>query len=271
MRHLLVFLAPGLLTSCVLVPFFLEPQSTDDTAPWWSRPDPIGPDDTGEPPDDVFDAYAVFVDAQVVVQDGQVGGYYLFEDDPNSWQDPFVTFMFVEQEYFNSYNARYACTWTGTAEVVEPTDLYWDTIWYAWEIELTLVQTNCEGFDLLEWGESTPTTRLEELHMAIGYAEMSQEMRDSFRDAIRSWGYDWADFEPYVFSTWMGFSATSGDWYTEEVDYTVALGLDPDGGLLYGTNGDALQIPLAEQLPPQGLYTSYAWMGFLASTLSDPP
>lgn len=271
MRHLLIFLAPSLLTSCVLVPFFLEPSNNNDTSDWWSRPDPVDPDDTDDPPDDVFDAYAVFVDAQVVVEDGDVGGYYLFEGDPESWQDPYVSFLFVEQEYFNNYNSRFACTWTGLAEPVGPTDLSWDHIWYAWEFKLTLVQTTCSGFDLLEWGEGTPTTRLEELHLAIGYAEMSNEMRDSFRDAIRSWGYNWAEYEPYVFSTWVGFSANGSGWEAEEVDYTVALALDPDGGLQYGSNGDALQIALAEQLPPDGLYASYAWMGFLASTLSDPP
>lgn len=274
MRHFLISLTvPTLLTGCILVPFFLEPNTGNDSTPVWDSFDssPWGGGGGGGGSSE-FRPFAVFIDAEAVYDGRQMDGYYLFANDANSFQEPIVKFLFVEQAYFNNYNARYACEWEGKITVLDRVDSS-DAAWGAFEVQYTLVSTTCENFDEGSWANGEPTEAIESRTWFIGYGPMSQSFREEFRQAITQWGYTWADYDPYVFSTWMGVANAAGGFNYDEVDWSVAYELDPDGGLIYDDGGDAAAISLIDEDgdgkldAPVGLYASQAWQGFLLEDL----
>jgi hypothetical protein len=214
----------------------------------------------------------VFIDAQAVYDGRMMDGYYLFANDSNSFQEPIVKFLFVEQAYFNNYTARYACEWEGKITVLDRVDSN-DAAWGAFEVQYTLVQTTCENFNESTWANGDPTEAIESQTWFIGYGPMSSSFREEFRQAITQWGYAWSDYEPFVFSTWMGVANAAGGFNYHEVDWSVAYELDPDGGLVYDDSGDAAAISLIDGDGdgavdvPTGLYSSQAWQGFLLEDL----
>lgn len=269
-RLIALLTLPGALTGCVLAPFFMEKDGGDDTAPWWLEPDDTSaPTDPTDPQPRSFDPYAVFMGAQGAYNGETMDGYYLFPNDETSWQEPYITVMFVEQEYFNNYNGAYACTWTGDMDIVQPVELGEPSLWNAWEVQLTLITTDCENFEPAVWGSDTPTAKLENIRLAVGYGPMSNEMRTSFQQAVQSWGEDWNEYRPYTFSTWFGFQDGFGGWDAAEVDFSFAYELAPEGGMVYGSGGENVMVNLEETNPPPiGLYASEAWMGFYANVIS---
>jgi hypothetical protein len=270
---LLSLTIPTALTGCILVPFFLEPNGGNDSTPVWDSFDssPWGGGGGGGGSNE-FRPFAVFIDAEAVYDGREMDGYYLFANDSNSFQEPIVKFLFVEQAYFNNYNAQYACEWEGKITVLDRVDSR-DTAWGAFEVQYTLVQTTCEDFNEATWANGDPTEAIESQTWFIGYGPMSQDFREEFRQAITQWGYAWSDYEPYVFSTWMGVANAAGGFNYDEVDWSVAYDLDPDGGLVYDDSGDAAAIALIDEDGdgaldvPTGLYSSQAWQGFLLEDL----
>jgi hypothetical protein len=207
---LLSLTIPTALTGCILVPFFLEPNGGNDSTPVWDSFDssPWGGGGGGGGSNE-FRPFAVFIDAEAVYDGREMDGYYLFANDSNSFQEPIVKFLFVEQAYFNNYNAQYACEWEGKITVLDRVDSR-DTAWGAFEVQYTLVQTTCEDFNEATWANGDPTEAIESQTWFIGYGPMSQDFREEFRQAITQWGYAWSDYEPYVFSTWMGVANAAG-------------------------------------------------------------
>jgi hypothetical protein len=270
---LLSLTIPTALTGCILVPFFLEPNGGNDSTPVWDSFDssPWGGGGGGGGSNE-FRPFAVFIDAEAVYDGREMDGYYLFANDSNSFQEPIVKFLFVEQAYFNNYNAQYACEWEGKITVLDRVDSR-DAAWGAFEVQYTLVQTTCEDFNEATWANGDPTEAIESQTWFIGYGPMSQDFREEFRQAITQWGYAWSDYEPYVFSTWMGVANAAGGFNYDEVDWSVAYDLDPDGGLVYDDSGDAAAIALIDEDGdgaldvPTGLYSSQAWQGFLLEDL----
>jgi hypothetical protein len=270
---LLSLTIPTALTGCILVPFFLEPNGGNDSTPVWDSFDssPWGGGGGGGGSNE-FRPFAVFIDAEAVYDGREMDGYYLFANDSNSFQEPIVKFLFVEQAYFNNYNAQYACEWEGKITVLDRVDSN-DAAWGAFEVQYTLVQTTCEDFNEATWANGDPTEAIESQTWFIGYGPMSQDFREEFRQAITQWGYAWSDYEPYVFSTWMGVANAAGGFNYDEVDWSVAYDLDPDGGLVYDDSGDAAAIALIDEDGdgaldvPTGLYSSQAWQGFLLEDL----
>ncbi|MCB9764876.1 MAG: hypothetical protein H6739_34185 [Alphaproteobacteria bacterium] len=254
----------------MLAPFFMDKDGNGPTDDWWVSDDTgwVSTDDTSNPYQRTFDPYAVFIGAQGVYDGEGLTGYYLFPDDQNSYQDPTITFMFVEEEYFNSYNGLYSCTWTGYMTPVQEADLGSDTLtnmWASWELDITFLVTDCDNFDPAEWGGEDPTEAIENLRIAIGYSDMGSDMQESFRQAVQGWGERWEDYAPYIFSTWFAFDNGAGRWDASEVDFTFAYELNPDGGLAYGPDGDNVKLNVRDtEEMPQGLYGSEAWMGFYA-------
>lgn len=274
MRLFLLSLSvPTVLTGCILVPFFLEPTDGNDSTPVWDSFDssPWGGGGGGGGTSE-FRPFAVFIDAEAVYDGRTIDGYYLFADDSNSFQEPIVKFLFVEQAYFNNYNARYACEWEGKITVLDRLDAT-DAAWGAFEVQYTLVQTTCENFSEASWTNGDPTEAIESQTWFVGYGPMSRSFRDEFKQAITQWGYAWEDYDPYVFSTWMGVANAAGGFNYHEVDWSVAYELDPDGGLVYDDSGDAAAISLIDgdgdgvTDVPTGLYSSQAWQGFLLEDL----
>lgn len=274
MRNLLILVLPGLLNGCVALPFFLDPNvGTDPVDPF----DPVDPNDTGsiDDPDDpyqrTFRPYAAFISLQATQseEDGFTG-HYLFPDDANSWQEPYISIMFVEEEYFDNYNGQFSCTWTGNVTEAVEGPLGVPDEWFGYVIGVELVETDCQNFDPNEWGDTTPTLRIEALELGVAYAPMSSEMTNQFQQAIQSWGEDWSEYQPYIFSTWFGFKDAFGAWENLEADFTFAYELHPEGGMVYGPNGDNVKVDVTSGEAPMGLYGSQAWRGFYAWMISAP-
>lgn len=270
MRLLAILTLPAMLTSCVLAPFFMQPAtdgSTDDQ--WWLEDDTgvPGGTETGNPYTRTFDPYAIFIGAWVVWDGDQITGHDLFENDPSSYQDPYITIMFVEEEYFDSYNGMYACSWTGSISPAQQVSLP-GASWGAWELDIEFVETDCENFSESEWGETTPTTAILNKRIALGYGPMSNNMREQLRNAVNNWDEDWNDYAPYVFSTSFGFYDLG--WDANELDFTFAYELNPAGGQVFGEDGESVKVEIAGlDEPPTGLMRSAAWMGLYAWTLLD--
>ncbi|MCB9743264.1 MAG: hypothetical protein H6741_07510 [Alphaproteobacteria bacterium] len=271
MRLLAILTIPAMLTSCVLAPFFMTPGtdgSSDDE--WWLEDDTGVPGgvETGNPYTRPFDPYAVFIGAWTIWDGDRLTGHNLFENDPTSYQDPYITIMFVEEQYFQTYNGLYSCTWTGKIEPIAPADFGGTVMWGAWELGIEFVETDCENFNEAQWGDTTPTQAILNKRIALGYSPMTTSMRDTLRQAVSNWDEDWNDYQPYVFSTWFGFYDDFSGWEGDEVDFTFAYEVNPEGGQVFGADGESVKVEIGGlDEPPTGLLRSAAWMGFYAWVL----
>lgn len=219
--------------------------------------------DTDTDPPEPFDPYAFFVEWNAGYDGSGLVPYGLDQNDPDLLQDPFIVFTIVERQYFDSGSATYTCRWTGKMDPVAPTAL--QGAWEAWDIQLTLISTTCDGFPTRDWDESTPTTKLEQLDVKLGFGEMSGPMKMGLRQAVEESGEDWyADWEPYVFSGYLDFGDGS-----KEGTYTFAQQLEADLTPVYDEGNNAVYVEMnrATGLAPLTHNQANPWDAWMVSPL----
>ena len=153
-----------------------------------------------------------------------------WEDETGTFRTSYASFTFYEEEYFDTADERYACTWQGTIQSQGSARI--DAEAYA----ALLVRfsdagtSTCSGFPLA-WGQDrTPTEILTSQDYGLAFTPISDDFQTDLRTAVEAEGGSWSDWEPYVFSTQFGIlEGDSLGW--QELSYAYALDLNEDGAL----------------------------------------
>jgi len=136
-----------------------------------------------------------------------------------------------------------------------------DDLWLGYAISLDFLETDCFDMDPWVWGESTPTTMLEQTFLGVGFGPMSPEFESVIRPQVSSSGFFWdSDWAPYVFSMTLGlYDQETGELEGTEIDYAFAYKMS-DGALTYDYVGDPMPVRLANyEGAPEGLLAGYRY------------
>jgi hypothetical protein len=164
--------------------------------------------------------------------------------------EPSVDIRLLTKAYFNFPSDAEQCRWSGVLTPTEPSDLGFTKLWYQHIIQLSLVETDCEGLDPAIWGESTPTTVLQTTPITMAIAR-PQGLQFLLPVLYESLGKNWKeDGEPYIFSVyWM----LPGSVELEEWGYGMSFAVDEQGALLEEHGAPVPQV-LVDELPAGILY-----------------
>lgn len=223
-----------------------------------------------------FDPYAAFLGLRGAWDGETFEAYGGAGEGLDEVQEPLLSVMFVEEEYFDARDALYRCTWRGR---VTPTPVAASSLssrvqdsdpLEVWRVSLEEHSNDCVGFDPAEWGEETPATALLGQELLVSFSRMTPGMREQLREAVGGWREDWDDYDDYVFSTWFWLRDPSGDWDGDELDYSLAYALDEAGDRATDEDGELERRPLSDmEEGPRGAIEAYEWVGLYARELRD--
>lgn len=221
----------------------------------------------------VFEDYAVFMNFRLGHIDGSMTAYgYIDEDGAAQEVTPYVEMTFAEEDYFDTGDERYTCTWYGYVVENSLDNLGVDP-WIGWDVSFLFIDTDCENFDEEIWGEGTPTTLLESAQFGIGFGEMDSDLTDSFKAAVEDAGYDWeADYEPYLFGMYLApYDDEVGGLAGGQVNIAYAYELDEDGMLTYDGDDNliAYDITGTDEMPSPAFVYGPAWFGYYTTIFTE--
>lgn len=218
---------------------------------------------------EAFEATVMFVNVRAAYDGSGLSGYSGLDSSGAAFtqETPWVEIQFVTDDYFDTGDDRYACTWLGNVVPADgtylPTDFDLDNLWLGFEVKFELVvaedgtpQTDCYDFDPEVWGEDSPTTIVEATTWGVGYAPLSSEFATTLETAVTDAGLDWdADWAPYAFAFYLGFPDENGAMSVGEIGYTFGYELDETLNFVYDDEGEGVLRDMGlegtmDELPP---------------------
>ena len=215
--------------------------------------------------DAFFEPYVVGFSWITAYNDGAYGGWL---NNDGSEAQPFVSMKFYEEAYFDAYDDRYSCTYNAYFNEVAIDNMGLDDLWYGAEVELTDAgSTDCTNLNPDDWGSTDPSGFMLDNRFGLGFGALGPNVGPSLEQAVIDAELDWdADFAPYAFSYYMGWTSDSaaafadtetvGDWgyvYAFQLEEDTSLSVDADG------NNVAREAGTATEMPESSLMDARAW------------
>jgi hypothetical protein len=126
--------------------------------------------------------------------------------------------------------------------------------------------TDGSGVETSVWGDTDPAKAIAGTRVGLGFGPLGPNVASELETAVYDAGLDWeADWEPSVFSYYMGFAKSSGanlgadaqDYgyaFASQVDASMNIMTDDDGKLItQEIGGDTM-------LPPRSFLSGRAWL-----------
>ncbi|MED5371852.1 MAG: hypothetical protein VX899_12605 [Myxococcota bacterium] len=223
--------------------------------------------DTDSDADADFDDYAAAFSFYSGYQDG---AHVNWTASDGSVGEPWVSVTIYEEAYFDDGDDRYSCTWNAYITEVATDNLGVDGLWYGAEMAFEGVEggTDCANFNEEAWGSTDPTAAFEAMRWGLGWGPLGPNVGPSLEEAVNGSSYDWAtDFEPYVFSYYLGFTSDTSMTFADsetvsDYGYAFAYEVDPsDMSMVFDSDEAAIQLELgsATEMPSAAFLQGAGW------------
>ncbi len=169
-----------------------------------------------------------------------------------AWPDgesltPRLRLLFAAEDFFIDPTSPMQCDWWGELQGFEPA-APGDGRWLQGTASLSLLTTDCEGFDPAVWEGGTPTQALEALTLEVGIGPLGN-LAMILPDYYENQGLDYDADAPFLVSAFLAI----GDGPLLEYAYGVVY--QTDGADQLQTDEDGGLVPLEQTgEPPSGVF-----------------
>lgn len=216
------------------------------------------------------DADAEFVPAAMAIDwtagyaDGSYGGWV---NSDGSDGRSYLTLTLYEEAYFDARDERYSCVYFAYFNEIAIDNMGVDDLWYGAEVELEDAgNTDCTNLNPDDWGATDPSGFMLENRFAIGFGPLGPNVSETLPQAVLDAELDWdADFAPYVFSWYMGWTRDSEAAFADtdtvsDWGYSYAFEVEEDGSLSVDAEGNNVRLEAGSASEmPTGVMSARAW------------
>lgn len=200
---------------------------------WWNDPEPVEPTDPYfRPTEYAFEAWGFY--------DGETLGEFKYYGN-NSGAVPAYMAIYL-------LGPGLMCTWIGAMHV-EGQAVLDDEQWAGFAVSLSMTETDCDGLDPSEWGASNPTAVLDDMFLAVGWKDLTDDLDEQILDYVgtEGWTYE-KEWEDHAFTQLLGiYDPESGSWESHDVGPAFTY-LTADDGTLDLTVGELHKVERGEDL-----------------------
>jgi len=178
--------------------------------------------------------------------------------------EPYLEFHFVGSDWYLG-DEDAVCRWTGTPSFEASST---SGNWLSLEGSIERVQTNCESFDPIVWGENTPSLALESMIIYLEFSALTDDMKAQLEALYEESGEGWSSTSSHLlYTVFMAIDSEHRGMSVEPVAYGVVRELETDGSLTQQLNGDAIPLVLNEETIPEGALRAWGLEGLPVQTL----